>query len=106
MRDRPAAFRAACGGMAPLALSADDNLSRAPRGFEDVVEPDLASAVRMRSLVFRQPVRDEQVFSPRLVAEFLQFAGQAAPFLRFCWNALDRVPMDERETPRVAKARV
>ena len=106
VRDRAATFRAACAAMVPLSFSAEDSLTRAPRGFEEVSDPGLAAALRMRSLVFRQPVPDEQVFSPELAVALLNFIGQSQPFLRFCWNALDRVPMDEREGPRKPKAKL
>ena len=105
IRDRAAAFRSACAAMAPLELSQEDSLTRAPRGFETVSDPDIASAVRMRSLVFRQPVPDELMVSPALVAGFAGFAEKAVPFLRFCWNALDRVPLDGRAEIRKPKAK-
>ena len=97
---RAVAFRAACAAMDGLVLSDDDRLTRAPRGFEAVSEADLASALRLRSLVFRRPLQDGAVFSPKLVAIIAAFAEQSAPFLRFCWNALDRVPLDERDDAR------
>ena len=99
---RAPAFRAACAAMQPLALLDEDRLTRAPRGFESVSEPDLAGALRLRSLVFRQPFADAQVFSVALVQTIAAFAEQAAPFLRFCWNGLDRVPLEAREAKRRA----
>ena len=102
---RAHAFRAACAAMDGRTLSDEDRLTRAPRGFEAVAEADLASALRLRSLVFRQSLPDADVFSSRLVATIAAFAEQSAPFLRFCWNALDRVPLDEREDARKLKGR-
>ena len=93
---RPAAFRAACAAMGGLALSSDDSLTRAPRGYEQVSEPDLASALRLRSLVFECPVDDAELLSGGLTGKIIHFAAQAMPWLQFCWNALDRVPLDER----------
>ena len=91
---RAAAFRAACAAMDGLVLSGDDKLTRAPRGFEAVAEADLADGLRLRSLVFRRLLQEGDVFSPKLVATIADFAEQSAPFLRFCWNALDRVPVE------------
>ena len=100
IRARPEAFRTACGALDPLGLSQEDRLTRAPKGFEDVSEPFLAAALKLRSLTFHQPLAQPDIFSSALVAALAGFAERSAPFLRFCWNAVDRVPMDERETPR------
>ena len=103
---RAPVFRAACAAMLPLVLSDEDRLTRAPRGFEAISEPDLADALRLRSLIFRQPIADALVGSAALLTTIAAFAEQAAPFLRFCWNALDRVPLEAREEAGKAKRRV
>lgn len=90
---RTAAFRSAVSG---LTLSPEGSLTRAPRGYEAVSEPDLASALRLHSLVFRQPLSEQDVLSAGLVSTVAAFGEQAMPFLRFVWNAVDRVPIDER----------
>ena len=101
---RSEVFRQACTAMPDLSLDSGDSLTRAPRGFEAVTEPDLAAALRMRSLIFRMPVPEADIFTAGLADTLAGFAEQALPFLRFAWNAVDRVPMDERaEAPRKGK---
>lgn len=101
---RSEVFRQACAAMPDLSLDSGDSLTRAPRGFEAVTEPDLAAALRMRSLIFRMPVPEADIFTAGLADTLAGFAEQALPFLRFAWNAVDRVPMDERaEAPRKGK---
>src|SRR6185437_13274213 len=48
---------------AGLSLSTEDSLKRAPRGFEAVDDPEIASAVRLKSLVCVRPVAEAVVAS-------------------------------------------
>jgi uncharacterized protein (TIGR02453 family) len=73
---------------AGLALSADDSLKRAPRGFEAIDDPELAAAMRLKSMVCLRPVGEAAIASPMLVDDFCAFAGDALPLLKWGWDAL------------------
>lgn len=91
----PGLFRdmvAALAG-AGLALGDGDPMTRNPKGFEAVQEPDLAAAIRMRNLVVRRPLAPEALRDPALPGRIAAFARDAEPLLRFGWDALgQRVP--------------
>jgi uncharacterized protein (DUF2461 family) len=70
-------------------LGDGDPLSRAPKGFEEVGEPDLAAAVRMRNILVRRPIEPEAIRVPDLVRDLVTFTREAEPLLRFGWAALD-----------------
>ncbi len=88
---KPKAFREALGRLekAGLVLGDGDPLSRAPKGFEEVGEPDLAAAVRMRNILVRRPIEPEAIRVPDLVRDLVTFTREAEPLLRFGWAPLD-----------------
>ena len=96
--DRPDRFRAVLAqlGAERLTLDEGEPLSRLPKGFEGVREPDLAVAVRCRNLTVRRPIPDRALGSAALTADLVAFASAVEPLLRFGWSALDSVPPDER----------
>jgi uncharacterized protein (TIGR02453 family) len=73
---------------AGLVLSAEDSLKRAPRGFDAIDDPDIASAVRLKSLVCLRPVTEAAIASPALAGDFCAFAGDALPLLKWGWDAI------------------
>jgi uncharacterized protein (TIGR02453 family) len=73
---------------AGLALSAEDSLKRAPRGFEAIDDPDIAAAIRLKSMVCLRPVTETAVASPALANDFCAFAADALPLLTWGWDAL------------------
>jgi uncharacterized protein (TIGR02453 family) len=73
---------------AGLALSAEDSLKRAPRGFEAIDDPEIAAATRLKSMVCLRPVPETAIASPRLADDFCAFARDALPLLRWGWDAL------------------
>jgi uncharacterized protein (TIGR02453 family) len=73
---------------AGLALSAEDSLKRAPRGFEAIDDPEIAAAVRLKSLVCVRPVPQAAVASPALADDFCAFARDALPLLKWGWDAI------------------
>jgi uncharacterized protein (TIGR02453 family) len=81
---------------AGLALSADDSLKRAPRGFEAIDDPEIASAIRLKSLICLRPVGEAAIASPALANDFCAFARDALPLLKWGWDAL----ADTRQVPR------
>lgn len=94
IRDRPDAFRDVVRSLdaSRLALGDGDASSRSPKGFEEVIEPDLSAAVRRRNLLVRRPIPDEALGSAALVPALVGFAQDVEPLLRFGWQALGRTP--------------
>jgi len=86
----PKAFKAMTAKLkkARLALSAEDSLKRAPRGFEAIVDPQISSATRLKSMVCLRPVSEAAITSPALVDDFCAFAVDALPLLKWGWDAL------------------
>jgi uncharacterized protein (TIGR02453 family) len=64
-----------------LEIGAEERLKRAPRGFEAVTEPDLASAVRNRHFVVRHKIDPVAIHKPALADELFDFAMHAKPLL-------------------------
>src|SRR6516162_3860477 len=73
---------------AGLALSPEDSLKRAPRGFEAIDDPEIASAVRLKSMICLRPVPETAIGSPGLADDFCAFARDALPLLEWGWDAL------------------
>jgi uncharacterized protein (TIGR02453 family) len=86
----PKAFKAMTARLkkASLALSDDDSLKRAPRGFEAIGDPEIAAGVRLKSLICLRPVTPRAIASPALAEDFCAFARDALPLLRWGWDAL------------------
>ncbi|AZO12224.1 MULTISPECIES: TIGR02453 family protein [unclassified Mesorhizobium] len=80
---KPAAFRAMVTSLKKngLALDPEDCLKRAPRGFEEVAEADLAQAVRNRHFVVRHDIDPTMIHSPALVDDLVGFTLRAKPLL-------------------------
>jgi uncharacterized protein (TIGR02453 family) len=94
----PKAFKAMTEKLkkARLALSADDALKRAPRGFEAIDDPEIAAVTRLKSMICLRPVAEAAIASPALADDFCAFASAALPLLKWGWDAL----ADERTNPR------
>ena len=73
---------------AGLSLSDQDSLKRAPRGLEDIDDPEIAAAARLRSFICLRPVTEAQVAQSGLVADFCVFARDSLPLLAWGWDAL------------------
>ena len=86
----PKAFRAMTAklGKAGLRLLDEESLKRAPRGFEAVDDPEIAAAIRLKSLICLRPVDEPAIASPLLVDGFCAFARDALPLLAWGWDAL------------------
>ncbi|PBB34681.1 TIGR02453 family protein [Mesorhizobium sp. WSM3868] len=80
---KPAAFRAMVSALKKTGLELDreDCLKRAPRGFEDVSEADLAQAVRNRHFVVRHNIDPETIYMAALVDDLVGFTLRAKPLL-------------------------
>ena len=86
----PKAFKAMTAKLkkAGLALSADDALKRAPRGFEAIDDPEIAAATRLKSMICLRPVGEAAIAFPVLADDFCAFAADALPLLKWGWDAL------------------
>ena len=71
-----------------LKLSEEDTLRRAPRGLEDIDDPQIELAARLRSFICLRPVKEAQVHKPALVDDFCAFASDSLPLLKWGWDAL------------------
>jgi len=77
---------------AGLKLSDEYAMKRAPRGFEDVEDPEIAAALKLKSIICRRPIADAKLADPTLVADLRDFAKDALPLLEWGWSAV----VDER----------
>jgi uncharacterized protein (TIGR02453 family) len=86
----PKAFKAMTAKLkkAGLALSADDSLKRAPRGFEAIDDPEIAAAMRLKGMICLRPVGEAAIAFPALADDFCVFAADALPLLKWGWDAL------------------
>jgi uncharacterized protein (TIGR02453 family) len=86
----PKAFKAMTAKLkkAGLALSAEDSLKRMPRGFEAIDDPEIAAAIRLKSMVCQRPVSEAAIAPPKLVDDFCAFAADAMPLLKWGWDAV------------------
>jgi uncharacterized protein (TIGR02453 family) len=101
----PEAFKAMTAKLkkAGLALSVEDSLKRAPRGFEAIDDPEIAAATRLKSMICRRLVPEAAIAAPPLVDDFCAFAVEALPLLKWGWDAIvdsrsprPRRPLDAR----------
>jgi uncharacterized protein (TIGR02453 family) len=72
-----------------LELGTESQMTRIPRGFEALKGGPLDGAIRLKSLIVEQILSDRLVTSPKLTDAIVDFAGRAAPLLKFGWAALD-----------------
>jgi len=93
IRVHPDRFLDMQGDLAVVALTLDasDSLTRMPRGFEDLKDNPVASALRLRSFMIRQDLPLQMTTGPVLVGAIVDVAERALPLLRFGWDAVDEV---------------
>jgi uncharacterized protein (TIGR02453 family) len=73
---------------AGLALDEQDSLKRQPRGLEDLNDPQIAAAVRLRSFICIRPVDEALIAKPELAQALTAFTKDALPLFRWGWDAL------------------
>lgn len=80
---RPAEFRklVAALGKGGLEFGTQGAMKRMPRGFEHVVDADLAAAIRNRHFVVRQTINPADIHTPALADQLAAFAVHARPLL-------------------------
>jgi uncharacterized protein (DUF2461 family) len=76
---------------AGLALSAEDSLKRARRGFEAIDDPQIEAALRLKSMICRRSVSEATIASPALADDFCAFAADVLPLLKWGWDAIAEV---------------
>ena len=76
---------------AGLALSAEESLTRLPRGYEEAAGSSVEGVLKLKSFLIRKNVPDALLTSPDLAGEVVSFAAAALPLLRFGWQALTTV---------------
>jgi uncharacterized protein (TIGR02453 family) len=91
IKAKPARFKAVLAALEKggLAFRSYDQLTRVPRGFEELKDGPLAEAVRMKSFIVQEPVDDAVVGSAKLVETTLAFTDRTLPLLTFGWAALE-----------------
>ena len=82
--ERPAAWREITAALdeAGLELGQSDKLTRTPKGFEGVADPDLIDALKLKSFMIRKALDQDAVCGPNLVELLADFAEQASPIFR------------------------
>jgi uncharacterized protein (TIGR02453 family) len=90
----PKAWRAMVAKLAKgdLALEGENAIKRAPRGFEDIADPEIATAVRNTSFICSRAIPNARLAQPKLIDDVVAFAKDALPLLEWGWSAV----VDER----------
>jgi uncharacterized protein (TIGR02453 family) len=63
-------------------------MKRAPRGFEDVEDPDIVEALKLKSIICSRAIPDAKLAEAALVGDLQAFASDALPLLEWGWSAL------------------
>ncbi len=86
----PKAWKATLTKLAKVGLAPSDEfaMKRAPRGFEDVEDTEIAAALRLKSIICRRPIPEERLAAPALVGDLEAFAKDALPLLEWGWSAV------------------
>lgn len=71
-----------------LDLNAEDTLKRLPRGFEDITDPVLARAVKLKHFTVARELADGDIMNAGLVERLVAFAREVLPLLEFGLEAL------------------
>lgn len=90
IRERPGAWRKVEAELADagLSVSGHGQMKRLPRGFEDMKESPVESAIRRKSFIVEEPIPEAEVFRPELTDRIVAFTRRARPLLDFGWKAI------------------
>lgn len=82
--ERPSTWREILAAVdaAGLDLSQEDKLTRPPRGFDAVTDPDLVDALKLKSFLIRRPLSRDAVSDAGLIETLADFAEQIWPVFR------------------------
>lgn len=91
IKAKPARFRSLISVLKKggLSFSDYDQLTRVPRGFEDLKGGPLDGAVRLKSFIVEEPYPEKLIFSPKLADRLQDFTRRSLPLLKFGWAALE-----------------
>ena len=64
-------------------------LKRPPRGYEDITDPTVLDLLRRKSLIYKLPLTQAALKSPKIVTALADFASATLPLLQFGWDAVD-----------------
>jgi uncharacterized protein (TIGR02453 family) len=86
----PKAWKAMVAKLAKgkLAIEGEYAIKRAPRGYEEVADPEIAAALRNASFICSRDIADARLAEPALVGDLAAFARDALPLLEWGWAAL------------------
>jgi len=90
VRKDPKAFRAMEAKLrkSKLALLTDGQLTRLPRGFDDMKGSDVEGAIRLKDFVVEEPLSEATVKSRKLADAVVRFTGRAMPLIEWGWKAI------------------
>jgi uncharacterized protein (DUF2461 family) len=86
----PGAWKAMIAKLAKSDLRPSDEhaAKRAPRGFEDVADEEIAAALRLKSIICRRPIAGDALSGVELIAHLTAFAKDVLPLLEWGWPAV------------------
>jgi uncharacterized protein (TIGR02453 family) len=92
IRRKPKAFQEMEAKLkkARLRLSTESQLTRVPRGFEDMKEGAVEGAIRLKNFIVEEPIAEAVVTSGRLPDTLVKFIRRALPLLEFGWKAIGK----------------
>ena len=64
-------------------------LKRPPRGYEDITAPALQDLLRRKSLIYKMPLTQAALKSPKVISMLADFSAATLPLLQFGWDAVD-----------------
>ena len=64
-------------------------LKRPPRGYDDITDPALQDLLRRKSLIYKLPLTQAALKSPKVVTALADFVSATLPLLQFGWDAVD-----------------
>lgn len=73
------------------AFDQENSLKRTPRGFEQIIDPEMLSLLRLRHLTLSRRFADDRLEGTTLLDDLAELAEAAQPFLSFGWRAIDPV---------------
>jgi uncharacterized protein (TIGR02453 family) len=91
MKAKPARFTAMTAALKKGGLEIgthEGQLTRVPRGFEELKDGPLDGPVRMKSFIVEEALGDRLIATPKLVGTIEDFAARSLPLLKYGWEAL------------------
>ena len=64
-------------------------LKRPPRGYDDITDPALQALLRRKSMIYKLPLTQAALKSPKIVGVLADFSAATLPLLQFGWDAVD-----------------